>query len=168
MSCPQSRREMCRRKILQFIKFKSKYYCLGTKACNRAVVQWRTSEFEMESTGKCTRQEFVGGSGSRAPFILNLGIRWRLVAKLRPQPLNSREKGPGTHWVGWASEPVWTRYRTEKWLAISERGQIWKVPSKWYWRRPNVPPKTDEWDAGLYGRTVPACVTTIHSPFIIS
>jgi hypothetical protein len=30
------------------------------------------------------------------------------------------------------------------------------------------PPKTDEWDAGLYGRTVPACVAVVHSPRIIS
>ena len=30
------------------------------------------------------------------------------------------------------------------------------------------PPKTDEWVAGLYGRTVPACVATIRSFRIIS
>jgi hypothetical protein len=30
------------------------------------------------------------------------------------------------------------------------------------------PPKTDEWGAGLYGRSVPAYVATIHSPRIIS
>jgi len=48
----------------------------------------------MESTGKCTRHEFEGGSGSTALFILSLGTRWRLVARLRSQPLNSRGKGP--------------------------------------------------------------------------
>jgi hypothetical protein len=44
----------------------------------------------MDSTGKCTRREFVGGIGNTAPFILNLGTRWRLVARLRSHPLNSR------------------------------------------------------------------------------
>ena len=84
-----------------------------------AIVQWRTSEFEIESTGKCTRHEFVGGSGSTAPFIRNLGIRWSLAVRLRSQPLNSRGKGPRTDWIGWASKPVGTRCRREKWLAFA-------------------------------------------------
>ena len=48
-----------------------------------------------------------GGSGSRAPLILNLGIRQRLVVSLKPRPLYPHEKFVEQD-ARWAAQPVRT------------------------------------------------------------
>jgi hypothetical protein len=50
------------------------------------------------------------GSRGIALLIVNLGTRWSLVVKLKPQPLYRRERTPVPfeEEAGWASAPVWT------------------------------------------------------------
>jgi len=44
--------------------------------------------------------EGVLGSGGIAPRILDLGTRWRWVVGFTHLPPYSRERAPGTHWIG--------------------------------------------------------------------
>ena len=67
--------------------------------------------------------------GDTAPVILNIGTRWRRVARfMRPQLQSGRKND----WeVGWNLEPVWTLRKRDKFLA-----PVWNKTATHRWYSP--------------------------------
>jgi hypothetical protein len=59
-------------------------------------------------------------TGHTAPLAFNLDIRWRCVVSLMPQSLSTKVKEHPflmEEESGWATEPIWTFWRTDQSLA---------------------------------------------------
>lgn len=59
-------------------------------------------------------------TGRTAPPTFNLDIRWRCVVSLMPQSLSTKGKEHPfllEEESGWATEPIWTFWRTDQSLA---------------------------------------------------
>jgi hypothetical protein len=67
---------------------------------------------------KIPRHDDICGSGSMASLICNLGARWRWMVSLTIRPLYPwGKRPPGTHWIGWTSEPDWMLRRKATYVA---------------------------------------------------
>jgi hypothetical protein len=54
------------------------------------------------------------GEWSYISTVTNRGTGWRRVVSFTPRPLYPREHDPSVVEAGWAPEPVWMLWRSEK------------------------------------------------------
>jgi hypothetical protein len=80
---------------------------------------WNTIKSKFVSA-HCTCQLGIWGSGSMAPFMLNIGTRWRLVVSFSPRPHYPPEMNHSPHRIrGWVDHTTG--------LMVFKKRKSWKI-----------------------------------------
>jgi hypothetical protein len=96
------------------------FFAIAPKSSYRPAVSLPSSYRAVLSLHYTTESVFfIILSGVYSPTILDLGTRWRRVVRITPLPF-TRGMCPQVligQETSWASEPIWTLWRREKYLA---------------------------------------------------